>query len=91
MSVGGDEVAGGAGGGRYLRSHQGGQQRQVVLGLVDGVGRILRRRPAQSSGTAPIGAVGERLEAGQLPLDGAQDLQPVEGRDARPGLLGVDA
>ena len=66
------------------------QEREIVLGLVDGV---TRPRGAGQPMRAPprFGAPRELVEPGKLALGGAQHLEPVERRRARTRLLDVEA
>jgi len=48
VGIGAEQVAGGPGGGGRIDVEERRQECQVVLGLVDRVGRVPRRGPAES-------------------------------------------
>ena len=67
------------------------EQREVVLGEVDGVPRVGGRRPPDLGGARDVRASRQLVEARQLSLGGAQHLEPVERWSPGPGLLEVES
>ena len=62
------------------------QHRQIVLEVVDRVGRLQRRRPRQPGAPFSCGGLLELLRLGNAPGDRAHDVKRVEARDPRPRL-----
>ncbi len=62
-----------------------------MLGLVDGLRRIARRGPSCAGARRLLGPAREVRESRKRPLGGAQHLEAVERRHARPPLRQIDA
>src|SRR5206468_9653832 len=86
-----EAVARAAVGGRRVGVAEPGEQREVVLRLVDRVRGTLRGGPAEpAAGPVPAARL-ELVEPRQPSRRRAQRLEPVERRHPRPRLLDVDA
>jgi hypothetical protein len=72
-------------------SAQAGEERQVVLRLVDRVLGTRRRRPAEPAAERLPAALLQLVEAREPPRRRAQRLEPVERRHSRTRLLDVHA
>lgn len=86
VRIGANQVAGGAG----VRPAGGGEpveSGKIMLGVVDRLGRIRRRRPAEAGGGRRFGAARELGKIGQAPLARPQGLKRVEGRNPRARLV----
>ena len=65
------------------------QHAEVVLGGVDGAGRVVRRGPREPRAAALLCRPHEHLVAGHSPRDSALHVDGVEGRHARSRLCGL--
>lgn len=86
-----EQVVGGAFGFGGWKAGGAIEDSEIELGVVDGVGGIARRGPAEASRSGLGGAGFEGFEFGELTFGGAEHFERVEGGDARPGLFAVHA
>jgi hypothetical protein len=63
---------------------------EIVLGVVDGIDGIGRRRPTEPGCSYRCGSAGKLSKIGEPALGGPHNFQRVERRHARPSLLQIE-